>query len=766
MSDTLKQISTLLLGHSRRVHLIGVAGSGMSGLAGLLLELGHQVSGSDRVSTVETRRLEQAGLKFYLPQTAESVRESDLVIFSSAIKPGNAAHDEARRLGLPMFRRAEALAAIMAAKKGVVVAGMHGKTTTSALAAHVLRVGGAKPSHYVGAEIPLLGANSHWDAEGAFFVAEGDESDGTLRNYQPEHSIILNIEEEHLDYYADLAGIEAVFTQLIAQTRNTIFYCADDPNTARLCALIPNAVSFGCSGRADYQYRAVIARADGSEFAVFRKTGEIFGQFRLGVPGLHNVTNALAVVALADALGISVEKIAEGLKTFRGARRRFEIRHQSADFIVVDDYGHHPTEIKATLSTARALGCARVVVMFQPHRYSRTQALRNQFGTAFSQGDLIYVTEIYAAGEAPIPGVTGESLAAAIQATKHSGVIYVPERELLHSEIARVARPGDLLISLGAGDVHEEAAKLVSDLKHAAGLRESMGAGELRLYEPLAKHTTLRVGGPAQFWLEPETRGGLANLLEYCSANRVPFFFVGRGSNLLVRDGGIPGVVIHLNRGQFVDVTVEGDKIRAGAGLRLKQLAALAKSAGLGGFEWMEGIPGSVGGSLRMNAGAMKQETFSQVVEVQVVNTRGEFKTLTPAEMVVRYRNVPTLQDRFAVAATFRGIPAKITEIERLLAASFAHRKATQPIAASAGCIFKNPPECPAGKLVEELGLKNLAVGSARVSEVHGNFIVNDGGATSRDILQLIAQIQDRAKQVCGITLETEVQIVGTDQVV
>src|ERR1700731_1958784 len=239
--------------------------------------------------------------------------------------------------------------------------------------------------------------------------------------------------------------------------------------------------------------------------------------------------------------------------------------------------------------------------------------------------------------------------------------------------------------------------------------------------------------------------------------------FVGRGSNLLVRDGGVAGVVIHLNRGDFVKLKVEGAEIHVGAGVRFKQVSAAARNAGIGGFEWMEGIPGSVGGSLRMNAGAMGAETFQQVVSVQVVNSQGEFETLRPSEMQVQYRNVLTLRDRYAVSAIFRGEGATLDMIDQRLMESIQKRKTTQPIAASAGCIFKNPRECPAGKLVEELGLKNRRVGAARVSEVHGNFIVNDGGSRAEEILRLIAEIQSIAKEQLGIDLETKRQIVGVD---
>jgi UDP-N-acetylmuramate--alanine ligase len=762
MSDLPKKLAEFLLIHPKRIHLIGVAGSGMSGIAGLLLALGHRVSGCDRVSTLETRRLETLGLKFYLPQTEETVRNAELIVYSSAIRSGNPAFDEAIRLGLPMVRRAEALAAMMQIKKGIVIAGMHGKTTTSSMTAHVLRVGGLNPSHYVGAEIPILGTNAHWEPNGDYLVAEGDESDGTLRIYNADHAIVLNIEEEHLDYYSNLAAIEQVFNSFMDQVTGKVVYCADDPHAARLCATRSNSISYGSSDTALYRYLNFAGSPSGSRFEVWR-ADQCLGELALGVPGAHNVSNALAVVALATEIGVPFHKIAEALESFRGARRRFEIKLQTGDYTVVDDYGHHPTEIKATLKTARSLKCKRLIVLFQPHRYSRTKALEKEFGSSFDLADLVYVTDIYAASETPIAGVSGNTIVAAIKAHNHSTAVYEPNRSMLHREISRIAGPGDLILSLGAGDIHEEATKLVKDLVTSAQLREVMGAGEVRLYEPLSKHTTLRVGGPAQFWIEPETRGGLANVLEFCAVNRMPVMFIGRGSNLLVRDGGIAGVVIHLNRGDFVELKVKGAEIHAGAGVRLKQVAAAARNAGIGGLEWMEGIPGSVGGSLRMNAGAMGAETFEKVVSVQVVSSRGEFETLRPSEMQVQYRSVPTLRDRYAVSAIFRGEERSLDAIDRRLMESSHKRRTTQPIAASAGCIFKNSRESPAGKLVEELGLKNRRVGAARVSEVHGNFIVNDGGARSDEILQLIAEIQLIAKEQRGIDLQTEVQIVGVD---
>src|SRR5437762_9131923 len=472
-----------------RIHLVGVAGSGMSGIAALLLQFGHEVRGSDKVSTVETDRLQGLGLRFHQQHRAEDASGADLVVFSSAIKSDNPVLVTGRDSEKPVARRAEALAAIMRAKRGIVIAGMHGKTTTSAMTAHVLREGGLHTSHYVGAEIPILGNNAHWDWRGEYFVAEGDESDGTLRCFHPEHSLILNIEEEHLDFYPDLVAIEKVFAQLIDQTTGTVFYNTDDPNAARLCAKHERAVSYGFSENAHYRGINVELRDVGSLFCVSRR-GQKLGEAALNVPGEHNVHNALGVIALASELGIPFEKIAASLRRFEHARRRFEIKYESDRFLLVDDYAHHPTEIRATVKTARATGRKRVLAIFQPHRYSRTKALRNEFGRAFDDADRVVVTDVYAASETPIPGISGQTIDDELLKHGHGGASYVPHLERLHCDIGNMLQSGDLLLSLGAGNIHEQLSRVAADLVIAEKLKAIVGEdGEVRLYEPLSKHT-------------------------------------------------------------------------------------------------------------------------------------------------------------------------------------------------------------------------------------------------------------------------------------
>jgi UDP-N-acetylmuramate--alanine ligase len=753
-------LAQFLTREHHRIHLIGVAGSGMSGIAALLLELGHKVSGSDRSASLEVERLQRLGLQFFHQHRPEDAKDAELIVYSSAIKEDNPILAAARSSSRPMVRRAEALAAIMRRKRGILVAGMHGKTTTSAMTAHVLREGGLHPSHYVGAEIPILGQNAHWDPRGEYFVAEGDESDGTIRCFHPEYTLILNIEAEHLDFYEDLAAIEKVFVELCGQTTGTVFYNADDAIAARLCRS-DRSISYGLAEAADYQGRDITLEDFASVFCVYRK-GEQLGEARLNVPGRHNVQNAVGVIALATELGIPFEKIAKSLARFQHARRRFEIKYQSDRFLLVDDYAHHPTEIRATLATARSAGRDRILAMFQPHRYSRTKALRKEFGAAFDAAERVVITDVYAASELPLPGISGQTIADEIAAHGHRGVSYEARLGRVHCEIGNMLASGDLVLSLGAGNIHEQLSILAAELVVAEKLKTIAGEeGDVRLHEPLAKHTTLRVGGPAQFWVEPRTEAAFGELIRFCRRENLPLFVIGRGSNLLVRDGGIRGVVIHLSGGEFDRIEVDDNEITAGVGAKLKRIAYAGRDAGIGGLEWMEGIPGEVGGALRMNAGAMGGQTFDNVVRVRFLDSEGNPQIKTPVEMEVHYRHVPTLEKNYAVSAVFRGLPTAKEEIVRKLEESQQKRRTTQPAASSAGCIFKNPVTIPAGKLVDELGLKNRSVGKARVSEVHGNFIVNDGGATAEEMLELIEKIKTAARTQRDIELETEVQIVG-----
>ncbi len=748
-----------------QIHLIGVAGSGMSGLALLLLGMGHKVSGSDRVTTAETERMQGVGLNFSSPHSAAAVKGADIVVYSSAIKTDNSSFSAAKKAKIPLLRRAECLAAILHTKKGIIISGTHGKTTTSAMTAHVLREAGQKPSHYVGAEIPILGANAKWSQDGEHMVAEGDESDGTLILYHPEHAVILNIEAEHLDFYQDIDHIKKVFSQLADQTTGKLVYCAEDPVANEVCAGRANAVSYGWED-ADYTATDVRDLKGSSAFTV-KKKGEVLGDVELGIPGNHNILNALAAIALADSCGAEFALVARALATFAGAKRRFETKYLSANYRIVDDYGHHPSELAATLQTARSLKSKRVIVLFQPHRYSRTKALADDFGKVLQAADLVFITDVYAASEKPIKGISGQTLVDAMQAHGDVPATYLPDLATAHHAVGHALQPGDLLITLGAGNVHETGTRLAADLKIIEEMRGLMPPGEIdgKLYEPMSRHTTLLVGGPAQYWMEPHSFYGFAFLVDYCRERGIPVRVVGRGSNLLVRDGGIRGAVIRPTGGVFSEVTVGvRNEVTAGAGVRLKKLASIAGGSGIGGFEWMEGIPGNVGGALRMNAGAMGIETFDQVVRVTFLDEDGVIRTREREEIVTQYRNVAELRRNFALQAVFKGKSDTTENIKERWDASREKRKATQPIAASAGCTFRNPEEVPAGRVIDSLGLKGSTCGQAAISEVHGNFVVNQGGATALEILTLIEFIQEKARDERNVELETEIKILGDEE--
>ena len=746
-----------------KIHLIGVAGSGMSGLALLLLGMGHHVSGSDRVTSGETQRLQGKGLQFSCPHHADDVHGVDVVVYSSAIRPSNPARQEADKQGLPSIRRAECLAAILHTRQGVVISGTHGKTTTSALSAHVLRRGGMMPCHYVGAEIPVLGTNAHWQEDCQLMVAEGDESDGTLALYQPEHCVILNIEEEHLDYYRDIDHIKEVFTKLLDQTRGNKIYYAGCPIASELCTDRENSISYGWEN-ADFQASDIFETGGTVAFNV-SKYGQDLGRVELGIPGRHNVLNALAAIVVADAAGVDFQLVARGLGTFAGARRRFENKHLSDRLRIIDDYGHHPTEVAATLQTARSLKPERLIVVFQPHRYSRTEKLADDFGKALQAADRVFVTDIYAASESPIEGVSAQTIVDAVKANGDTRAEVVGSIPQAHYTVGNSLDKGDLLITLGAGNVHEIGSKIARDMTLLEEiLRATDEDMKAKLYEPMRRHTTMLCGGPAQFWIEPSSFEAFAELTSYCKNRGIPQRVVGRGSNLLVRDGGIRGAVIHPSGGALSDVSIDNDKITAGAGARFKKIASVAATHNLTGMEWMEGIPGNVGGGLRMNAGAMGLETFDQVTSLTILNEEGEIKTLERDEVTAHYRNVPLLHRNFALQATFQAQHSDSETIKAKMDESRQKRRTSQPIAASAGCVFKNPEEVPAGKLVDELGLKESSHGKAQVSAEHGNFIVNRGKSPASDVLGLIEQIRKKAKDERGITMETEVQIIGEDE--
>ena len=369
---------------------------------------------------------------------------------------------------------------------------------------------------------------------------------------------------------------------------------------------------------------------------------------------------------------------------------------------------------------------------------------------------------MYPASELPIEGVSGQTIINAMHRHGPVETRYLPDLGIAHHTIGNALKPGDLFLTLGAGNVHECGMRIARDLALLEDLERTAGGSlEGKLYEPMSRHTTMGVGGCAQYWLEPSTFSGMQAAVNYCRDRNIPVHVIGRGSNIIVRDGGLRGAVIHPSGGEFDVLEIQGNRLTAGAGVRLKKLVSTAVQNGLGGLEWMDGIPGNVGGSLRMNAGAMGMDMVKNLVSVTCLDEDGEIRSHTREELNVQYRSIPDLVHNFVLQAVFEAQPAPAEEMERLLEAARARRKLSQPVGASAGCIFKNPPEIPAGRLIDELGLKGACVGDACVSDVHANFIINRGHARARDITILIDMIRKEAKENRGIDLKSEAQVIG-----
>ncbi|HEY3315583.1 MAG TPA: UDP-N-acetylmuramate--L-alanine ligase [Bacillota bacterium] len=441
-------------------HFIGIGGSGMSGIAKVLLQMGHRVSGSDLAASANTRRLTGMGAEVKLGHRADNLAgpaggdRPDVVVVSSAIRPGNEELDAARRSGLPIRRRAEVLAEIMRTGRGVAVAGCHGKTTTSSMIALMMEGAGLDPTFVVGGEVRDLGTNAAL-GRGAYVVAEADESDGSFLDLSPVIAVVTNIEADHLDHYGDLGHIIEAFEAFLRRLPQAgLAVLGYDNEWVRQIGGRHGGrkVTYALDEKADLTTSAIGLRGIGTSCTAYLR-GKQLGRLELAVPGRHNVQDALAAVAVGLEAGLSFVDIATALKGFTGAERRFQKVGEARGVTIVDDYAHHPTEIAATLRSARQLGYGRVICVFQPHRYTRTQHLAGQFGGAFTAADQLYLMDIYPAGELPIPGVSGRTILDQVAASGYKHVSYHCHREELVETLARDVRPGDLVLTVGAGNV-------------------------------------------------------------------------------------------------------------------------------------------------------------------------------------------------------------------------------------------------------------------------------------------------------------------------
>jgi len=454
----------------KRIHFVGIGGIGMSGIAEVLLNLGYRVGGSDLAESETTLRLRKAGADIAIGHQKENLQDADVVVTSSAVRPDNPEVTAAHERAIPVIPRAEMLAELMRMKYGVAVAGTHGKTTTTSLIATVLACGGLDPTAVIGGKLNSFGSNAKL-GQGELLVAEADESDGSFLKLSPTIAIVTNIDPEHLDHYRNLEEIQTAFLEFINKVPfyGLAILCLDHENVQ---ALIPQVkkryVTYGLSTQANYRAGSISFQGVMTSFRAFENDREL-GRISIQMPGLHSVYNALATIAAARELDLDFGVVQEALGSFSGVQRRFQIKGDQGGIMVVDDYGHHPAEIKATLSAAQGGWGRRTVVIFQPHRYTRTRDLLREFFTAFNQADILFLLDIYPAGEDPIPGVKTENLFEGIKGHGHKDVTLVSDRKEILEQLLPRLKQGDMVITLGAGDVWKIGETLLEELKKKPG---------------------------------------------------------------------------------------------------------------------------------------------------------------------------------------------------------------------------------------------------------------------------------------------------------
>lgn len=466
-TDKRKSNQLMELKKGDRIHFVGIGGAGMSCLAQVYTALGYEISGSDIKESANTKSLEKTGARVYIGHDVDNVEGASVVVVSSAIRDDNPEVIQAEENDIPVIQRAELLAILMRLKRGIAVAGTHGKTTTTSMIGRMLEDCGEDPTYLIGGELNDIGSGAR-SGKGEFLVAEADESDASLLNLDPEIAVVTNIEADHLDFYKSLAEIEDVFHRFLEKIPDNGYavLCYDDPNIRRL---IPKLTckfrTYGFEPDADYVAQDIRLTSGETTFQVL-KDGKEIGRASLKVPGLHNVYNALGTIAVGLELGLDFQCISAAVASFGGVRRRFQQKGIESKITVVDDYAHHPSEVLATLDAARTGEWNRIISVFQPHRYSRTHCLHEAFGRSFGKADIVIITDVYAADEEPIPGVDGKLVVDSILMSEpHKDIAYLPKKTDVSQYLLGMLDEGDLLLTLGAGDVWVVGEEVLSGLR-------------------------------------------------------------------------------------------------------------------------------------------------------------------------------------------------------------------------------------------------------------------------------------------------------------
>lgn len=726
----------------RRLHFVGAGGSGMSGYVRAAHALGASVSGSDRSDSPYLEQLRaESVLDARIGHDAANLPDGEDVelVYSSAVAADNPERVAARRRGLPERPRAGLLAQLSALRRTIAVAGTHGKTTTSAMIVHALRGAGMDPGWLIGAPIGGGLPNSHW-SESEWLVIEADESDRSMLSLKVEIAVLTNAELDHHAAFGSLGDLLEAFGAFLAGAPKAAIW--DRPQLLALrdalCVAYDAPAPVLAPGGSTFEWRGI--------------------SVRLSVPGAHNAVNAAGALEAAALAGARPAAAARALAGFRGAGRRFErLGRSERGALIVSDYAHHPTEVAATIAAARSERPGRLVAVFQPHLYSRTQLLAREFGQALSRADVIVLLDVYPARERPEdhPGVSGLTLArAAAEAAAGRPVLWLPDRQRAQAALVAMLDPEDVCLVMGAGDVDGLARSLAT-----------MPLARVQRGRSLRRLCTVRTGGPAEWFARVGDELELVDLLGWSRRRGLQLSVLGSGSNLLVADEGVCGLVVKLD-GQLARIDRDGTALRCGGGARLPAVAAAAARAGLSGIEFGVNIPGTVGGAVRMNANAYGGRLADWLEWVRVATADG-VSVRGPDQLGFGYRRSALGSGEVVVAASFsleQSEPARVrARLEQMRSAR--HEAQPQGIR-TFGSTFKNPEDprvngTSAGMLLSEAGCNGLQVGGARFSLKHANFVENTGEASTAEIVSLMAEGRRRVLERFGVELEPEVQTLG-----
>lgn len=745
-------------------HMLGVGGMGMAPLALFLKQADCRVTGNDDNFNPRVHQL-------LLDNGVELSQQIDLqsvdgVIYSNALGAAHPALKAAVGIGASTMRRGEFLATLSNRFKTIAVAGSHGKTTTCGMLIYALKHAGFSCNYILGglfSDNELLPGNY---TEGCpWLIIEVDESDGSIQSFEPTVSLLVNVDWDHADFYRTKGKCIATFQGIINRTREHVFLNQSCQNSTELEleGIQATIHTFGEGGNAQllkFQDKTMTL-------------GGALPSCSLPVPFKEpfNLQNALAALSVVHFLIADLSSSL--LEGFPGLWRRQEVLYEGDGFCILEDYGHHPTEIDRLFEALR-LRKGPLIVVFQPHRFSRTLQFKLDFAEVLSKADQVIFMEVYSAGEAPLEGGTGTDMFDVYSdLAPHRESLFCADESAVLERLEIIDPDQGVLLFLGAGNIQEVASKYVEKIKSSNALESSDLLSRLsgrvspdtvlRANEPLANKTTLRVGGKADYYAEPANESDLRALLKEASKRSLPVHFLGRGSNLIVPDSGVRGLVVRLNKPFFQQIEImEDGRVRAAAGVRLKELCGFMRRKEISGFEFLEGIPGNVGGALRMNAGAMGGWISDVISEVVLMDYRGEAFTLSTEELHFGYRHCRELLNAIGLAALFKsGDASSLESIQHTMDSYQNTRKESQPRQASSGCTFKNPDGSAAGMLIDKSDFKGFSVGGAEVSSVHANFIINTGKATASDIITLVNELRKKVYQKTGYELEPEVILFG-----